>query len=321
MPPIRMLSHSMNNLLHTLVLLVGLFGLLLLLGWLFAGEIGMLWAVLLGVIPLVVSIRVLPHMVLKLYRTRELADTEAPELFAIVAELARRSGLETSPRLYYIPSRMALIFSVGFGREGAIAVTDGLLRLFTLRELVGVLGHEISHIRNNDTWVMSFADVVSRVTGTLSLFGQFLVLINLPLYFLGNRSLPWTPVILLTLAPAVSALMQLALSRTREFDADLHAARLTGDPAGLATALGKLEEYQKRLLGKQHLSRHHGGEPSLLRTHPRTDERVRRLLQIAEEIPSPPEWFPFPGEAHPRLAHHLAEQTRKPRRRMGGGWF
>ncbi len=320
MPSIRMLSHGMNNLLHTLVLLVGLFGLLLLLGWLFAGEIGMLWAVLLGIIPLFVSIRVLPRMVLKLYRTRELSAAEAPELFTLAAELSKRAGLRAMPRLYYIPSRMALIFSVGFGREGAIAVTDGLLRLFTLRELVGVVGHEISHIRNNDTWVMSFADVVSRITGTLSLFGQVLVLINLPLYFLGNRALPWIPVILLTFAPAVSALMQLALSRTREFDADLHAARLTGDPAGLAAALGKLEKYQERLLGKQRIPRHRGGEPSLLRTHPRTDERVRRLLQIAEEMP-PSEWFPFPGEAHPRLAHHLAEQTRKPRRHMGGGWF
>ncbi len=320
MPSIRMLSRSLNNLLHTLVLLVGLFGLLLLLGWLFAGRIGMLWAVLLGVIPLFVSIRVLPRMVLRLYRTRELATTDAPELFALVTELSKRAGLSTLPRLYYIPSRMALIFSVGFGKEGAIAITDGLLRLFTLRELVGVLGHEISHIRNNDTWVMSFADVVSRVTGTLSLFGQLLVLINLPLYFLGNRSLPWIPVILLTFAPAVSALMQLALSRTREFDADLHAARLTGDPAGLAAALGKLEEYQERLLEKS-LRRNRSGEPSLLRTHPRTDERVRRLLQVAEEMPTPPERFPFPSEAHPSLAHHLAEQSRKPRRHIGRGWF
>jgi heat shock protein HtpX len=316
-----MLSHGLNNLLHTLVLLVGLFGLLLLLGWLFAGGVGMLWAVLLGVIPLFVSIRVLPHMVLRLYRTRELSAAEAPELFAIVAELAKRAGLTAMPALYYIPSRMALIFSVGFGKKGAIAVTDGLLRLFTLRELVGVLGHEISHIRNNDTWVMSFADVVSRVTGTLSLFGQLLVLINLPLYFLGNRSLPWVPIILLALAPVVSALMQLALSRTREFDADLHAAQLTGDPAGLAAALEKLETYQERLLGKQRLPRHRGGEPSLLRTHPRTDERVRRLLQVAQEIPPSREPITSPGEARTILAHHLAEHTRKPRRHIGGIWY
>ena len=142
---------------------------------------------------------------------------------------------------------------MGFGKKGAIAVTHGLLRLFTLRELVGVLSHEVSHIRNNDTWVMSFADVVSRVTGTLSLFGQLLVLINLPLYFLGNRSLPWVPVILMTLAPAFSALMQLALSRTREFDADLHAAQLSRDPTGLATALEKLEAYQEKLMEKRRI--------------------------------------------------------------------
>jgi heat shock protein HtpX len=321
MPFIRMLSRSLNNLLHTLVLLVGLLGLLLLLGWLFAGDIGMLWAVLLGVIPLFVSIRVLPHMVLKLYRTRELTAAEAPELFAIVAELAKRAGLTTMPGLYYIPSRLALIFSVGFGKKGAIAVTDGLLRLFRMRELAGVLGHEISHIRNNDTWVMSFADVVSRVTGTLSLFGQILVLINLPLYFLGTRSLPWIPVILLIFAPAISALMQLALSRTREFDADLHAAQLTGDPAGLAAALVKLEEYQKRLLGKQRIPRHRSSEPSLLRTHPRTDERVRRLFQVAQEMPLSHVQMLFPEETRPTLALHLEEQTKKPRHHIGGGWY
>uniref|UniRef100_UPI002604C2C1 M48 family metalloprotease n=1 Tax=Geobacter sp. TaxID=46610 RepID=UPI002604C2C1 len=163
-----MAGQSLRNLLQSAVLILGMVGLLLALGWLFAGIYGIAWAVCVGIIPLIVSIRVFPTLVLKMYRARPITAEEAPRLHTIIRELARRADLNTPPRLHYIPSTAPLVFSIGRGENAAIAVSDGILRLLTLRELVGVLGHEMSHIGCGDTWVMSFADVVSRLTRAIS---------------------------------------------------------------------------------------------------------------------------------------------------------
>ncbi len=135
-------------------------------------------------------------------------------------------------------------FAVGTRKHAAIAVTDGLVRQLDMRELVGVVAHEISHVRNNDLWVMGLADMFSRTTSILSLIGQFLLFLNLPLILLSQVTVNWFAIFLLIFAPNLSALAQLALARTREFDADLNAARLTGDPDGLASALVKIERAQ-----------------------------------------------------------------------------
>jgi heat shock protein HtpX len=208
---------------------------------------------------------------------------------------------------------------VGQGKRGAIAVSDGMLRLLTLRELVCVLGHELSHIRNNDTWVMSFADVVSRVTGTLSFIGQLLVLVNLPLYFFSDRALPWVPLFIMAAAPVASALLQLALSRAREFSADLSAVQLTGDPDGLASALARLEEYQRRMAGRRLLRGYHGDEPSLLRTHPATAERLQRLKEIRDEFVAAGHLL-HGNDAVFTLPPHLSPERDLPRRRLGRFW-
>jgi heat shock protein HtpX len=276
---------------------------------------------LLGVLPLVVSLRIYPTLSLKFYGARTLAPQEAPRLFAIVAELAGRAVLDHPPRLAYIRSSAALVFSTGRGERATVAVSDGILRLLNLRELVGVMGHEVSHIANGDTLVMSLADVTSRLTSTLSLLGQFLILLNLPLYFFGGHPLPWLPLLLMLVAPTASALLQLALSRTREYEADLEAARLTGDPAALADALAKLENHQRGLLRRQRLPFHPGSEPSLLRTHPQTEERIRRLREYDEELhPERPELFR--AEDHLRFPPpHLERAERRPRRHLGGLWY
>lgn len=313
-----MLSHRVHNRLHALVLLTALLALLWLLGWLFAGIFGIIWASLLGIIPLFLSIRVFPAVVLKMYGARPLLPREAPRLFTLVEELSSRAGLPVPPRLFYIASNAVLIFSVGLGKEGAIAVTDGILRFFTARELVGVLAHEIGHIRHNDTWVMSFADVVSRITSAVSLLGQFLLVINLPLLFLSDHSLPWLPLLLMVAAPVISALLQLALSRNREFDADLYAARLFGDPSGLASALVKLEDLQQKIMRKLVSPGHRGTGPSLLRTHPRTEERVRRLLQLEREQALQTQPSVENGETV--LSSQLPKPARKPRRHLSGLW-
>ena len=320
MPVRHMLSQRMTNILQSAGLLSALIILLCLLGWSFAGPYGILWAMALGAVPLYVTLRMHPRLILKMYGARALTDSDSPEFFAMVEELAQRAGLPTRPGIYYIPSKVALVFSVGRGELAAIAMSEGMLRLLTLREIVGVLAHETSHIGNGDTWIMSFADVVSRLTNTIALLGQILILINLPLIMFSDYTLPWFPLVLMLVAPLVSALMQLALSRTREFEADRSAIHITGDPAGLASALAKLEEYQHRLAKRRLLPGRYGAEPSLLRTHPATAERVRRLREIEEELRERPDTQAH-GNARLPFPPHLPESPASPRRRWSGLWY
>jgi len=184
------------------------------------------------------------------------------------------------PRLYYIPDRMMNAFAVGSRDEAAIGLTEGLLRHLNRRELVGVLAHEISHIRHNDMRVMSVAALISHLTSLFSSFGQLLLFLNLPLLLFGRTTISWFAILLLLAAPLLSSLLQLALSRTREFEADLGAAHLTGDPEGLASALQKMAYYQDNLLKRIFMPGYKAPDPSLFRTHPKTDERVNRLRQL-----------------------------------------
>jgi heat shock protein HtpX len=166
---------------------------------------------------------------------------------------------------------------------------------------------------------MTLADLVSRITHALSLVGQLLVLINLPLFLLNEATLSWLAILLLIFAPTLSALLQLALSRTREFDADLSAVDLTGDPQGLASALIKLEQ-QGGFLERLLMPGRHDPEPSLLRTHPRTEERIQRLLSLS----STPSMNIFPTsiareDSFP-LPKHFSAVKRKPCWHISGLW-
>ena len=150
--------------------------------------------------------------------------------------------------------------------NAAIGVTDGILRGLNMGELTGVLAHEISHIEHNDIRVMAFADVISRVTSLFSSFGQFLLFINFPLLLVGMRPFSWFAIILLIAAPTLSGLLQLAISRTREFDAEVGAVRLTGDAEGLASALQKLESYQANMFKRMLMPGHSSADPSTIPT-------------------------------------------------------
>ena len=306
------------NAFRTVILLAVLTALLVWLGDMFGGRQGAIMALIFAGAMNFASYWFSDKIVLKMYGARPLATGEAGQLYQIIRQLVDRSGHPDTPRLHYIPSRVPLVFSVGSGDNAAIALSDGLLRLLTQRELVGVLAHELSHIVNRDTWLMSFADVTSRITRALSMLGQLLLLLNLPLYLLDQRPLPWLPLLLMAGAPSLSALLQLALSRTREFDADLAGARLCGDPLGLASALEKLEGARQ---GARRLFRQGGpaGEPSLLRTHPQTEERIRRLLGYHAELSDQgPAWLNLADTPH--VPGHLPPVHRKPRRRLSGLW-
>ncbi|OQX42670.1 MAG: hypothetical protein B0D88_06235, partial [Candidatus Sedimenticola endophacoides] len=231
--------HKFRNLGHTLLLL-GVMSLLLALcsRLLLGGE---LWGWLFFTAGL--AILGLPDIpsrwVLRLYNARPLLPSAAPALSGLTRELARRAGLERVPVLYWIPSRTVNAFSVGSRDDAALALTDGLLRLLSPRELAGVLAHEISHVSNNDMRLMGLADMISRPTHLMSVLGLLLMLLSLPLMMFGMAMFPLSGMLLLLAAPGISALLQLGLSRVREFDADLEAARITGDPRGLASALAK----------------------------------------------------------------------------------
>ncbi|MFU8838389.1 MAG: zinc metalloprotease HtpX [Thiohalomonadaceae bacterium] len=276
----RWQRHRWFNRLQTLLLLLGMTGFLALLGYLLWGRDG-LWALLLTAL-LLLFMRPLisPAWVMRVYGARLLAPADAPDLYRLIGQLSARAGLVRLPSLYFLPNPVVNAFTVGNRRRATIALSEGLLRYLGPRELAGVLAHEISHIRNNDIQVMQLADFIGRMTAVLSLLGLSLLMINLPLLLFAEESLPLLPLLLLMVAPHLSLLAQLGLSRTREFDADLSAASLTDDPEGLALALLRIEQLQEGGWARMLFPGRRLPLPRLLRSHPDNAERARRLLAL-----------------------------------------
>ncbi|MCG8066675.1 MAG: zinc metalloprotease HtpX [Candidatus Thiodiazotropha taylori] len=315
------LQHAWRNRLQSLLLLGVLAGFLALLGWLLWGRDGLFVLVTVGVVAVLANPAFSPWLIMRMYGARPLDHAEAPVLWRAMSELTARAGLATPPELFYVPSRMLNAFAVGTREQSAIAVTDGLLRQLELDELIGVLAHEVSHIRSNDLWVMGLADLFSRATSLLSLLGQFLLLLNLPLILFSQVTISWWAILLLIFAPNLSALAQLALSRTREYDADLNAARLTGNPNALARALARIERVQGGWLEQIFLPGRRVPEPSLLRTHPHTEERIARLMALKPALKGiDPSWAR--REPVPDINALLGARVRRvPRWHMNGLWY
>ncbi|MCH9671426.1 MAG: M48 family metalloprotease [Gammaproteobacteria bacterium] len=315
--------HKRHNTVQSAALLFAMAALLGLLGWvLLGGWIGLALACGVAATLFVFSPNVAPKLILRMYRARRLTPRNASGLTEMLDELSRRAELPIAPTLHYIPSRMINAFAVGTPEQSAVALTDGLLRTLTPREVAGVLAHEVSHIRHFDTRAMGLADMFSRLTGTLSSIGQILLLVNLPLVLLSSAyTISWTAIVLLLLAPTIASMMQLALSRTREFDADLGAAALTGDPEGLASALAKMERYQGRFFEQIVMPGRKVPEPSMLRSHPPTAERIERLLEVRTGSPAPKQ---LPGPAPDGLINvhdRIPVVARPPRWRVMGLWY
>lgn len=271
--------HLWVNRLQTFLLICLLLGIFLLTGWLLLGKEGLWLVILASMIILLIEPAAASRLTLMFYRARPIAFHEAPELCRIVTFLAERAKLKHVPTLYYVASPMVNAFTVGSQRHAVIAVTDGLLRCLSLREIAGVLAHETAHISNGDLFVMGLADYISRLTSVLALVGQILLFFAIPSVLLGYMTINWAALLLLIVSPYLALLVQLGLSRVREFNADLKAIQFTGDPESLAAALLKIEQVSRSwrawLLpgwGNPH--------PSWLRTHPATEERIRRLLLL-----------------------------------------
>lgn len=295
--------HRWRNRLQTLALMCTLLGIAMLAGWLLLGVNGALVAVLTCIVALLVQPATASRFTLSLYRARPIGYGDDPALIQLVARLAHRAGLEAVPALYYVPSAAVNAFAVGHRDNAAIALTDGLLRSLSGREVAAVLGHELAHIVHDDLRVMGMADVLSRLTSMAALLGEILLILLLPWWLVGLVELPVLGLALLILSPHLALLTQLGLSRVREFDADLDAVRLTGDPQGLASALVKIER-TSRSWRTWLLPGWGNPQPSWLRTHPATDDRIRRLQALSQEQANRPtlsgRWHQGPGHSRPR---------------------
>ena len=304
--------HRWHNRLQTVLLVLTLLGIAAVAGSLLLGDGGLWLALAAAGFTLLLEPAAASGLTLRLYGARPLHPDEAPDLWAVLRELAARAGLPTVPVPHYVPSVVVNAFATGSKHHAAIALTDGLLRSLTPRELTGVLGHEIAHIANEDLRVMGLADSISRLTHLLALLGQLSFVLSLPTLLLGVTEGNWPALLLLAVAPQLALLAQLGLSRVREFDADRLAAELTGDPHGLASALAKIEQVSRSWRAWL-LPGWGNPEPSWLRTHPATAERIERLLELAP----PPAMPPFPSA---RFDPEVTVSPRPPRWRTGGLW-
>lgn len=275
-------KHAWQNRLQSALLILLMFGLCTYLGNVVAGRSGVISSILSILVLVIINPSFSPKWIMRLYQCSPLLEHESPKLKQLIRILSQRAGLEQVPTLYYLPSEQLHAFAAGSRGRSAIALSDGILRNMDLRELAGILGHEISHIRNNDLWVMGLADLFSRITNMFSLLGLMMVLSFIPLTIFSEEEVTfnWFALMLLIFAPHLTALAQLALSRTREFNADLNSARLTGDPDGLANALAKIERIQGNWVGRLLFPGRKIPDLSILRTHPDTNERVSRLRQL-----------------------------------------
>lgn len=299
---------KVRNALQGLAMLTGMVLIFAMIAWMFFGSSGLLVIVGVGLVLALVRPKVPTSWVLQMYGAQPLPARAAPDLHRAVAILADRAGLAQMPRLYYVPSRLTNAFTTGYGNDAALAVTDGILRRLTARQLVGVLAHEISHIRAGDTRIMNLSDTIARLTHGFAYLGIWIIPLTLPLTFTGDFRPLLTGLALLML-PLLTTVLQLGLSRSREYDADLTAAALTGDPEGLASALESLERADGGIWERLMVPRRRSPDPALLRTHPPTEERARRLRaltpgdhhdRLGPDTPQPPQGYQ-PVSGPPRL--------------------
>lgn len=275
----RIRQHRLQYYMQSIGLLLAVVSLAGIVGFLLAGTLGIVFSLVAVAVGLMAGRRVPTRLLMAMLKARPVAIHEAPWLHRTIRDLASRAGLRQVPDLYYVASMQPNAFAMGREQDAGLAVTDGVLRLLDRRQLRGVLAHEISHIANGDLWLLQLSQGLRLQTQSMGNIGLLLLLLNLPLLLLGGLVVPWGLVLVLLVAPGLSGLLHLALSRVREFDADLTAVSLTGDPAGLAQALRRLDggPWWQRLLRGQI----DGMIPAALRTHPATEARIARLLELA----------------------------------------
>jgi len=313
--------HRLRNTAHSLLLIGLLLSVSSVVGWAVAGGPGIVLMLAIAASTAFYCAIGLPYVRFRIYNAYPVSPRDDAWILGLLRELAERAGLSNTPRLYVIQSPIRNAFALGVGPNAAIGITVGLLRAVSPRELAGILAHEISHISNRDTITLGIADSTSRITFALSQLALLAVVILFPIYLFTNVEFPWLAVWVAVFAPAVSTAIQLALSRSREFDADANAAYLTGDPEGLATALRKLERLQNPWWERLLLPGRQSPDPSPLRSHPSTTERVERLLELDSRFHSEPLRFDT-WRAGPFKGRGTTDSDLGPARwRFWGNWY
>ncbi|MCB2107015.1 MAG: zinc metalloprotease HtpX [Rhodobacteraceae bacterium] len=272
------------------LLLAAMTALFMAVGYMLGAEQGMAIAFMVAVGMNVFAYWNSDKVVLRMYNARQIGPHDAPEFHGIVAQLAARAGLPM-PKVYIIENDQPNAFATGRNPENAaVAATTGLLRMLTRDEIAGVMAHELAHVKNRDTLVMT-------ITATLA--GAIGMLANFAMFFGGGRGSRNNPLgivgvlLVAILAPLAATLVQLAISRTREYGADAGGAAISGHPLALASALAKLEQGSKRI--DNHAAEanpatahmfivnplHANATDSLFATHPATRNRIARLQDMA----------------------------------------
>jgi heat shock protein HtpX len=284
----------MGNLVKTGVLLAALTVLLVLIGGALGGQNGMITAFVLAMVMNFGSYWFSDRIVLAMYRAQPVEEAQAPGLYRIVRTLATRAGIPM-PRVYMLPDDTPNAFATGRNpQHAAVAVTEGILRLMSEEELEGVLAHELSHVQNRDTLTMAIAATLAGAITYMAQMAQWAMIFGG-----GRRDSDEDSsgggvvggLLMIVLAPLAATLIQLAISRSREFQADASGAHMAGQPWGLAKALEKLEMASKMqpMQAATPATAHlfivnplaGGGWSTLFSTHPPIAERVARLRAMA----------------------------------------
>ena len=279
----------LGNWLKTSILMAGIMALFGVIGSLIGGASGMVMALLFGGAMNIFAYWFSDSMVLKMYNAQEVDEASAPQFYSMVRELAQRAGMPM-PRVYLIDEAQPNAFATGRNPEhAAVAATTGILHLLSAREIRGVMAHELAHVQHRDIFI-------STISATMA--GAISALANFAMFFggrdsEGRPSNPIAGIAVALLAPIAASLIQMAISRAREYEADRGGAELCGDPDALADALTKIDAYARGIpmpVAEAHpataqmmiMNPLSGGSiAGLFSTHPPTEERVARLRALA----------------------------------------
>jgi heat shock protein HtpX len=279
----------MFNWVKTAMLMAAITALFVVIGGVIGGSKGMMLALIVALAMNFFSYWFSDKLVLKMYNAQEVDEASAPQFYRMVRELATRAQLPM-PKVYLIDENAPNAFATGRNPEhAAVAATTGILRVLSERELRGVMAHELAHVKHRDI-------LISTISATMA--GAISALANFAMFFggrdsEGRRTNPIAAIAVAMLAPLAGALIQMAISRAREFEADRGGAQISGDPQALASALEKIHAYAAGVpfpTAEQHPATAQmmimnplagGGISKLFSTHPATEERVARLMEMA----------------------------------------
>lgn len=278
------------NGLKTMVLMVTLTLMLVAIGGLLGGKSGMTFALIMAFGMNFITYWFSDKIVLKMYSAKQVSEAEAPELYNIVRRLVQRAGLPM-PKVYIMEQDQPNAFATGRNPEhGVVAVTTGIMRILSREELEGVIAHELAHIKHRDILVGTVAATIAGAISYLAQMAQWAMIFGGRRDDEGEGSSPLASIVMMIVGPIAAMLVQMAISRSREYGADKGGAEISGNPVYLAEALKKLDIASHRIPMDANPATSHmfivnpltgGGLLRLFSTHPPIEERIARLEALA----------------------------------------